>query len=152
MVTTKEYYELKNFDFDKFYKFYQKNVEIKHKRLMSRDIMERKCSFFIHNFISRQLSSVYGIAYLNVDVLKYAIGAGIYVILDFLKKEGLVCVKTPYIKVVKSRGYEIMNLDENIICTNKPYFYPYRPYVVGLEKRLNTLRKKTDAKYSVKEK
>lgn len=152
MVTTKEYYELKNFDFDKFYEFYQKNVEIKHKRLMSRDVMERKCSFFIHNFISRQLSSVYGIAYLNIDVLRDAMGRGIDMILDFLKKEGIVCIKTPYIQGVKSRGYEIKDLDENIICSNKPYFYPYRPYVVGLEKKLNTVRKKNDNKYGVKEK
>jgi hypothetical protein len=152
MVTTKKYYELKKFDFDKFYEFYQKNVELTNNRLMSRDIMARKCSFFIHNLISRQLSSVYGVAYLNIDVLRYGMGRGIEVILDFLKKEGLVCVKTPYIKGVRSRGYEIKDLDENIICSNKPYFYPYRPYVVGFEKRLNTLRKKYDNKYGVKEK
>lgn len=128
------YFTLENFEFDKFYEVYK--VKYVEKRLQSRKVIERKSSFLIHNLISRQVSSYNDTAYLNAEVLKNVLGNESVAILDYLVKEKLVKVVEPYVNGVRSKGYRVVDFEKNVSYSNKPYFYPYRPYIIGIEEEL----------------
>jgi hypothetical protein len=133
-MKSKLYFTLENFEFDKFYEIYK--VKYVEKRLQSRKVIERKSSFLIHNLISRQISSYNDTAYLNAEVLKNVLGNESVAILDYLVKEKLVKVVEPYVNGVRSKGYRVVDFEKNVSYSNKPYFYPYRPYIIGIEEEL----------------
>lgn len=133
-MKSKLYFTLENFEFDKFYEVYK--VKYVEKRLQSRKVIERKSSFLIHNLISRQVSSYNDTAYLNAEVLKNVLGNESVAILDYLVKEKLVKVVEPYVNGVRSKGYRVVDFEKNVSYSNKPYFYPYRPYIRGIEEEL----------------
>ena len=133
-MKSKVYFTLENFQFDKFYEVYK--VKYVGKRLQSREVLERKSSFLIHNLISRQVSSHNDTAYLNAEVLKNVLGGESVAILDYLVEEKLVKVVEPYVNGVTSKGYRVVDLEKNVSCSTKPYFFPYRPYVIGIEEEL----------------
>lgn len=146
-MISKLYFTLESFELDKFYEVYKtKFVE---KKIQSREVIKRKSSFLIHNMISRQISSHNDTAYLNAEVLKHVLGNEYKDILDFLVKENRVKVVEPYVKGVTSKGYRVVDFEKNISCSTKPYFYPYRPYVIGLEEEL-TKREKLAQKMAEK--
>lgn len=133
-MKSKVYFTLENFEVDKFYEVYK--VKYVGKRLQSREVLERKSSFLIHNLISRQVSSHNDTAYLNAEVLKNVLGGESVAILDYLVEEKLVRVVEPYVNGVTSKGYRVVDLEKNVSCSTKPYFFPYRPYVIGIEEEL----------------
>lgn len=133
-MKNKLFFTLENFEFDKFYEVYK--VKYVGKRLQSKEVLERKSSFLIHNLISRQVSSYNDTAYLNAEVLKNVLGNESVAILDYLVKEKLVKVVEPYVNGVRSKGYRVVDFEKNVSYSNKPYFYPYRPYIIGIEKEL----------------
>ena len=139
MSKSKVYFSLKNFEIDEFLQSYMYLVlvnGVQSKRVQSKKVLERKCSFLIHNLISRQISSHNDTAYLNAEVLKHVLGKEYKNIIDYLIDKKIIKVVEPYVNGVTSKGYRVVDLEENIVCSTKPYFYPYRPYVIGLEEEL----------------
>lgn len=134
MTQNKLYYGLKDFNIEGFYKSYQEKVELDKRQ--SKETMEKKCSFLIHNLISRQIYSYNDTAYLNAEVLWSVLGDEYKEILEFLIESKKIKVVSQAIIGKHSRGYRVVNLEKNIIYSEKPYFYPYRVYVERLKKVL----------------
>lgn len=139
MSKSKVYFSLKNFEIDEFLQSYMYLVlvnGVQSKRVQSKEVLERKCSFLIHNLISRQINSYNDTAYLNASILKVVFGKEYKNIIDYLIDKKIIKVVEPYVNGVTSKGYRVVDLEENIVCSTKPYFYPCRTQVKKLEEEL----------------
>ena len=133
-MQNKIYFNLESINFNKIYEIHKNMVVFDKKKVQpKKDVLEKKYSFFIHNLISRQLSNDKDIAYLRAEVLKEVFGEDYKIMIATLERLKILKLAKKYKKGEKSNGYRIIDLEKKIAYSNKPYFYPYKPYVEKLE-------------------
>jgi hypothetical protein len=149
----KIYFNLETIDYDKICQLHEKiflekekgKTTNKRKKVEKKDmkLLEKKYSFFIHNLISRQLSSDENkdIAYLRAEWLRDIFGRDYTIMIDILKMEGIIKLEKEYIEGEQCNGYKIENLKEKVRFSYKPYYYPYKPFIDRLEKNIEEWQK-----------
>lgn len=105
----------------------------------------KKYEFFIHNLISRQLSSTDNIAYLSSTVLQAVFDKDYKLIKRTLIAIGIIQSDGFYDIGTKSYGYYLTHeYRSKIKVEHKPIYYPYKPYVDALNKQLRNIEKQTE--------
>lgn len=152
-MTQKIYFNLETIDYDKICQLHEKiflekekgKATNKRKKVEKKDmkLLEKKYSFFIHNLISRQLSSDENkdIAYLRAEWLRDIFGRDYTIMINILKMEGIIKLEKEYIEGEQCNGYKIENLKEKVRFSYKPYYYPYKPFIDRLEKNIEEWQK-----------
>lgn len=152
-MTQKIYFNLETIDYDKICQLHEKiflekekgKATNKRKKVEKKDmkLLEKKYSFFIHNLISRQLSSDENkdIAYLRAEWLRDIFGRDYTIMINILKMDGIIKLEKEYIEGEQCNGYKIENLKEKVRFSYKPYYYPYKPFIDRLEKNIEEWQK-----------
>lgn len=102
--------------------------------------LRKKYEFFIHNLISRQISSDNGIAYLSRDILKKVFDRDYFVIKINLIRKGIIATDGYYDIDTKPYGFWVMP-DKKITTSTVSIYYPDEHYCKTLNK---LLQKNTD--------
>ena len=117
---------------------YNKDKDEKNKmNVLSKKSFEKKCLFFVHNLISRQLLAGRDsknelkkeMAYLNARILERVFGKDYKRIIEVLKRLKIIKVDEQFIKGKKNKGYSVIDLNKYITSSKKPYYYPCQTYV-----------------------
>lgn len=105
----------------------------------------KKYEFFIHNLISRQISSNNGIAYLSSVILQAVYGKDYKLMKRTLIALGVIQSDGFYDIGTKSYGYYLScDFRSKIKIEQKPIYYPYKPYVDTLNEQLHGMEKQTE--------
>ena len=117
-----------------------KRRTIRNYRTPSKKTLRKKYEFFIHNLISRQISSDNGIAYLSRDILKKVFDRDYFVIKINLIRKGIIATDGYYDLNTKTYGFWVMP-DKKITTSTVSIYYPDEHYCKTLNK---LLQKHTD--------
>lgn len=117
-----------------------KRRTIRNYRTPSKKTLLKKYEFFIHNLISRQISSDNGIAYLSRDILKKVFDRDYFVIKINLIRKGIIATDGYYDLNTKTYGFWVMP-DKKITTSTVSIYYPDEHYCKTLNK---LLQKHTD--------
>lgn len=105
----------------------------------------KKYEFFIHNLISRQLSSADNIAYLSSTVLQAVFDKDYKLIKRTLLALGIIQYDGFYDIGTKSYGYYLTHeYRSKIKVEHKSIYYPYKPYVDTLNEQLRKIEKRSE--------
>lgn len=105
----------------------------------------KKYEFFIHNLISRQITSTDRIAYLSSTILQAVFDKEYKLIKRTLIALGIIQTDGYYDIGTKSYGYYISYEYRAMVKTEqKPLYYPYKPYVEALNEQLRKIEKQTE--------
>ena len=104
-----------------------------------------KYEFFIHNLISRQISSDNGIAYLSSTILQAVFDKDYKLMKRTLIALGVIQSDEYYDIGTKSYGFFLSDdFRSKIKIEQKPIYYPYKPYVDTLNEQLHRMEKQTE--------
>lgn len=105
----------------------------------------KKYEFFIHNLISRQISSDNGIAYLSSTILQAVFDKDYKLMKRTLIALGVIQSDEYYDIGTKSYGYYLSyDYRSKIKTERKPLYYPYKPYVDTMNEQLRKMEKQTE--------
>lgn len=111
-----------------------KRRTIRNYRTPSKKTLRKKYEFFIHNLISRQISSDNGMAYLSSTILQKILDKDYFVIKINLIRKGIIATDSYYDLNTKTYGFCIMP-DKKITTSTVSIYYPDEHYC----KKLNEL-------------
>lgn len=112
-----------------------KRRTIRNYRTPSKKTLRKKYEFFIHNLISRQISSNGGMAYLSSTILQKILDKDYFVIKINLIRKGIIATDSYYDLNTKTYGYCIMPT-QKITTSIVPIYYPDEHYCKTLNKLL----------------
>ena len=112
-----------------------KRRTIRNYRTPSKKTLRKKYEFFIHNLISRQISSNGGMAYLSSTILQKILDKDYFVIKINLIRKGIIATDGYYDLNTKTYGYCIMPT-QKITTSIVPIYYPDEHYCKTLNKLL----------------
>lgn len=133
----KIFYYIENIDYNMIIeKHFQYNTELKNYHTTSKKTLRKKYEFFIHNLISRQITSDNGVAYLSSTILQEVLGKDYILIIKTLKNLNIINCDDYYIYKIKSYGYWI-NSTQTINSKIVSLYYPDKNYCKQLNKTLD---------------
>ena len=123
-----------------------KRRTIRNYRTPKKETLRKKYEFFIHNLISRQIASNYGVAYLSSTILQKVFDKDYFIIKLNLIQNGIISTDDYYDLNTKTYGFWVMptqKIKTNIV----PIYYPDEHYCKTLNKLLQK-QTKTDTDHS----
>ena len=121
-----------------------KRRTIRNYRTPKKETLRKKYEFFIHNLISRQIASNYGVAYLSSTILQKVLDKDYLVIKLNLTQNGIISTDDYYDLNTKTYGFWVMPT-QKINTKIVPIYYPDEHYCKTLNKLLQKQTKNNTA-------
>lgn len=121
-----------------------KRRTIRNYRTPKKETLRKKYEFFIHNLISRQIASNYGVAYLSSTILQKVLDKDYLVIKLNLIQNGIISTDDYYDLNTKTYGFWVMPT-QKINTKIVPIYYPDEHYCKTLNKLLQKQTKNNTA-------